>query len=127
MMQQELDNQADIQLPERKKWDKSEWEAKAKEKDAKYREQAIEAEKSMAKGKSPPSQRGSSDEVGIKPKFREQDDRPEPTQSLQAREALDLNKNVGKTQIVQSGTSGKGPKGPGFYVSPPPSLFIIQN
>jgi len=44
--------QANIQLPERKKWDKSEWEAKAKEKDAKYREQAIEAEKSMAKGKS---------------------------------------------------------------------------
>jgi len=53
----------------------------------------------------------------MKPKFREQDDRPEPTQSLQAREALDLNKNVGKTQIVQSSTSGKGPKGPGFYVS----------
>jgi len=65
------------------------------------------------------------DKVGIKPKFREQDDRPEPTQSLQAREALDLNKNVGKTQIVQSGTSGKGPKGPGFYVSLPLSLSKV--
>ena len=109
---------ANGQLPERKKWDKSEWEAKAKEKDAKYKEQAIEAEKSMAKGQFPtqayvPALMS----VGIKPKFREQDDRPEPTQSLQAREALDLNKNVGKTQIVQSGGSGKGPKGPGFYVS----------
>jgi hypothetical protein len=48
----DLYRQANIQLPERKKWDKSEWEAKAKEKDAKYREQAIEAEKSMAKGQS---------------------------------------------------------------------------
>jgi U4/U6.U5 tri-snRNP component SNU23 len=57
-------------------------------------------------------------QIGQKPKFRDNDDRPEPTQSLQAREALDLNKNVGKTQIVQTTTSGKGPKGPGFYVSP---------
>lgn len=39
-----------VQPPERKKWDKSEWEAKAKEKDQRYKEQAIEAEKSMAKG-----------------------------------------------------------------------------
>jgi len=68
------------------------------------------------------------DDLGIKPKFREQDDRPEPTQSLQAREALDLNKNVGKTQIVQSGTTGKGPKGPGFYVSSLLSLSkVIAN
>jgi len=44
------DPSADTKPPERKKWDKSEWEAKAKEKDAKYKEQAIEAEKSMAKG-----------------------------------------------------------------------------
>jgi U4/U6.U5 tri-snRNP component SNU23 len=67
------------------------------------------------------------DKAGIKPKFREQDDRPEPTQSLQAREALDLNKNVGKTQIVQSGTSGKGPKGPGFYVSHCLFLLMVQD
>jgi U4/U6.U5 tri-snRNP component SNU23 len=66
-------------------------------------------------------------QLGIKPKFREQDDRPEPTQSLQAREALDLNKNVGKTQIVQSGTSGKGPKGPGFYVSHCPFPLMVHN
>jgi hypothetical protein len=60
-MSLESHRQANIQLPERKKWDKSEWEAKAKEKDAKYREQAIEAEKSMAKGQSPYQQRASPD------------------------------------------------------------------
>lgn len=38
------------QLPERKKWDKSEWEAKAKEKDKMYADRAKEAEAAMKEG-----------------------------------------------------------------------------
>ena len=41
-----------MQPPERKKWDKGEWEAKAKEKDRMYAERAKESEAAMKEGKS---------------------------------------------------------------------------
>ncbi|KAK1927825.1 hypothetical protein DB88DRAFT_479390 [Papiliotrema laurentii] len=89
--------------PSRKQWDKSEWEAKAKAKDAEYAEKAKAAEDAMAHGK--------------RPKFKNpMDDLPKPTKDLQRRtEDLGLEKGLNKTTLVQISTSGKGPRGPGFY------------
>lgn len=43
---------------------------------------------------------------------------PKPTKLLQARtEDLGLHKNLNKTMLVQTTTTGKGPRGAGFYVS----------
>jgi hypothetical protein len=61
---------------------------------------------------------------GRKPKFQKpRDDLPKPTKELQAREGdLGIEKNLNKTMLVQGGTlGGRGPKGPGFYVSFPSS------
>lgn len=58
--------------------------------------------------------------TGRKPKFNKpRDDLPKPTKELQAREGdLGIEKNLNKTMLVQGGTlGGRGPKGPGFYVS----------
>ncbi len=46
------------------------------------------------------------------------DDLPKPTKELQRRtEDLGLEKGLNKTTLVQISTTGKGPRGPGFYVS----------
>lgn len=42
--------QIDPQPPERKTWDKSEWEAKAKEKDQRYQDRAKAADDSLKQG-----------------------------------------------------------------------------
>ncbi|WWC66608.1 uncharacterized protein I206_100511 [Kwoniella pini CBS 10737] len=87
----------------RPSWNKDEWEAKAKAKDEENAEFAKSAEAAMLSGKAPPRRR-----LG--------EDMPAPTKALEARkEELDLNKNLNKTMLVQTSTTGKGPKGAGFY------------
>ncbi|WWC86015.1 uncharacterized protein L201_000886 [Kwoniella dendrophila CBS 6074] len=87
----------------RPSWNKDEWEARAKAKDEENAEYAKSAEAAMLAGKAPPRRR-----LG--------DDLPKPTKNLEARkEDLDLNKNLNKTMLVQTSTTGKGPKGAGFY------------
>lgn len=52
---------------------------------------------------------------GKKPRRGKKDDLPKPTELMKQREgALDLEKNLGKTMVVQN-TSGRGPGVPGFY------------
>lgn len=56
--------------------------------------------------------------IGKKPRYQIPDDLPKPTKALEMRtDELDINKNVNKTMIVQTSTSGTGPRGAGFYVS----------
>jgi U4/U6.U5 tri-snRNP component SNU23 len=56
--------------------------------------------------------------AGKRPRFNDQADVPKPTKKLEARkEDLNLEKNLNKTVLVQTTTSGKGPRGAGFYVS----------
>ncbi|WVQ93624.1 hypothetical protein IAU59_000700 [Kwoniella sp. CBS 9459] len=87
-------------------WDKEEWAAKAKAKDEQSAEYAKAAEQAMAEGKLPPRRK-----IG--------DDLPAPTKKLEFTDArksdMDLNKNLNKTMLVQTGTTGKGPRGAGFY------------
>ncbi|EIW66526.1 hypothetical protein M231_02294 [Tremella mesenterica] len=88
--------------PTRKQWDKDEWAAKAKEKDEEAIEKAKSAEAALAKG--------------LKPKFKDKEDLPKPTKNMQQRtEDVGLNKDLNKTMLVQTTSTGKGPKGPGFY------------
>ncbi|WVQ78912.1 hypothetical protein IAT38_001003 [Cryptococcus sp. DSM 104549] len=89
---------------ERPSWNKEEWAAKAKEKDEEGYKRAKEAEDALAQGKAPPRRNA------------QYDDLPKPTKALQAREEdLGLNKNLNKTMLVQTSTTGKGPRGAGFY------------
>jgi U4/U6.U5 tri-snRNP component SNU23 len=84
----------------RRKFDVEAATAKAKEQDKASYEHAKAAEQAAAKGKKPP-----------RPKM----DLPKPTQALQARTRdLEIDKNLNKTIVVNSGA---GAKGPGFYVS----------
>ncbi|WVR03680.1 hypothetical protein IAU60_000675 [Kwoniella sp. DSM 27419] len=85
-------------------WDKDEWAAKAKARDEEGAEYAKAAEKAMLEGKMPPQRK------------RPGDDLPKPTKALEARkDDLDLTKNLNKTMLVQTTTTGKGPRGAGFY------------
>ncbi|WWD16352.1 hypothetical protein CI109_100778 [Kwoniella shandongensis] len=85
-------------------WNKDEWAAKAKAKDEEGFEHAKAAEAALASGKLPPKRHNAMDDL------------PKPTKALEARsEALDLNKNLNKTMLVQTTTTGKGPRGAGFY------------
>ncbi|KAJ9111300.1 hypothetical protein QFC20_002591 [Naganishia adeliensis] len=82
----------------RRKFDVEAATAKAKEQDKASYEHAKAAEQAAAKGKKPP---------------RPKSDLPKPTQALQARTRdLEIEKNLGKTIVVNSGA---GAKGPGFY------------
>lgn len=57
---------------------------------------------------------------GKKYKFQSLDELPEATESLKQRtETIDLEKNLNKTMLVSTvaAGNGKGPRGPGFYVS----------
>jgi U4/U6.U5 tri-snRNP component SNU23 len=57
------------------------------------------------------------DAIGKKPRFKTED-LPKATKALQAREEdLEINKNLNKTVLVSTTTTGKGPRGAGFYVS----------
>ncbi|TFK23965.1 hypothetical protein FA15DRAFT_670056 [Coprinopsis marcescibilis] len=85
----------------RKKWDKDEFEAKAKQKDLEERERMQDNEERLKQGKKP--------RKGVKK------DLPKPTELMKARDApLDLDKNLGKTMVVQN-PGGRGSGQPGFY------------
>jgi U4/U6.U5 tri-snRNP component SNU23 len=57
--------------------------------------------------------------TGKKPRYAiPKDDLPKPTEALKMRtEDLGIEKNLNKTMIVQTSTTGTGPRGAGFYVS----------
>ncbi|KAI8459039.1 hypothetical protein BY996DRAFT_4576450, partial [Phakopsora pachyrhizi] len=83
----------------RKTWDRSEYEAKAKQRDEEERVRMKEADEAIQKGKKP---------------RRRQVDLPKPTELMKQREApLELSKNQNKTMIVQGNI--RGPGAPGFY------------
>jgi len=85
----------------RKKWDKQEYAEKAKKRDLEERERMQENEERMKQGK--------------KPRRTKKEDLPKPTDLMKQREApLELDKNLGKTMVVQN-TSGRGPGVPGFF------------
>ncbi|THH01141.1 hypothetical protein EW026_g1501 [Hermanssonia centrifuga] len=85
----------------RKKWDKEEYAEKAKKKDQEERERMQENDERMKQGKRPRKGR--------------KEDLPKPTELMKRREgALELDKNLGKTIVVQN-TSGRGPGVPGFF------------
>ncbi|KAL0245396.1 hypothetical protein I308_104519 [Cryptococcus tetragattii IND107] len=94
---------ADKPKAERPSWNKEEFATKAKEKDQEAYEHAKAAEESLAKGHAPKKQS-------------QYDDLPKPTELLKARtEDLGLTKNLNKTMLVTTSTTGKGPRGAGFY------------
>ncbi|KAF8585960.1 hypothetical protein K439DRAFT_1010131 [Ramaria rubella] len=85
----------------RRTWDKEEYAAKAKEKDQEEKEIMQQKEEMLRKGK--------------KPRARVKEDLPKPTELMKQREgSLELDKNLGKTMIVQN-PGGRGPGQPGFY------------
>ncbi|KAF5322690.1 hypothetical protein D9619_001557 [Psilocybe cf. subviscida] len=86
----------------RKKWDKEEYAERAKKKDEEERERMKENEERLKQGKKPR-------------KGPRKDDLPKPTELMKQREApLELDKNLGKTMVVQN-PGGKGPGQPGFF------------
>ncbi|KAF8973089.1 hypothetical protein BDZ97DRAFT_1912669 [Flammula alnicola] len=85
----------------RKKWDKEEYAERAKKKDQEERERMQENDERIKQGKRPRKAR--------------KDDLPKPTDLMKQREApLELDKNLGKTMVVQN-PGGKGPGQPGFF------------
>ncbi|KAK7692958.1 hypothetical protein QCA50_004599 [Cerrena zonata] len=85
----------------RKKWDKEEYAERAKKRDEEERERMQDNEERLKQGK--------------RPRKGKKEDLPKPTELMKQREGpLDLEKNLGKTMVVQS-TSGRGPGVPGFY------------
>ncbi|TFK73892.1 hypothetical protein BDN72DRAFT_760895 [Pluteus cervinus] len=85
----------------RKKWDEAEYTERAKQKDAEERERFQENEERLKQGK--------------KPRKGRKLDLPKPTELMKQREApLELEKNLGKTMVVQN-PSGRGPGQPGFF------------
>ncbi|KAK4054211.1 U4/U6.U5 snRNP associated protein [Microbotryomycetes sp. JL201] len=88
----------------RKEWNQEEYEQRARDKDKEAHERAVEAEEAMKQGTT----------ACRKPK-RKKEDLPKPTELMKARDApLELDKNLNKTIIVNSG-AGSGPGQPGFY------------
>lgn len=64
--------------------------------------------------------RGQADDsrTGKRPRYNDMDDLPKPTEHMKQRtEDVGINKNLNKTMLVQTSTTGKGPRGAGFYVS----------
>ncbi|KDR75177.1 hypothetical protein GALMADRAFT_533030 [Galerina marginata CBS 339.88] len=85
----------------RKKWDKEEYAERAKKKDQEERDRMQENEERQKQGK--------------RPRKGKKDDLPKPTELMKQRDApLDLDKNLGKTMVVQN-PGGKGPGQPGFF------------
>ncbi|TFK54119.1 hypothetical protein OE88DRAFT_1625486 [Heliocybe sulcata] len=85
----------------RKKWDKEEYAEKARKRDQEEKERMQENEERTKQGK--------------RPRKGHKQDLPKPTELMKQRETpLDLDKNLGKTMVVQN-SSGRGPGVPGFY------------
>lgn len=92
----------------RRKFDVEAASAKAKEQDKAAYEHAKASEQAAAKGKKAPRQKS---------------DLPKPTQALQARtQDLEIEKNLGKTIVVNQSAGGKGP---GFYVSSTNKCYLF--
>ncbi|KAI7870163.1 hypothetical protein BDF14DRAFT_1775235 [Spinellus fusiger] len=84
----------------RKKWDKDEYAARAKLREAKERERAINEDRKRQ---------------GLPP-IHKKEEEEEPRELLKAREErLILDANLGKTVVVQGGASGEAARQPGFY------------
>ena len=106
----------------RKKWDKEEYAERAKRKDEEERERMQENEERLKQGVTFFSMdiiRAAKfielRLVGKRPRKGKKEDLPKPTELMKQREGpLDLEKNLGKTMVVQN-TSGRGPGVPGFY------------
>ncbi|KAF9060660.1 hypothetical protein BDP27DRAFT_405858 [Rhodocollybia butyracea] len=85
----------------RKKWDKEEYEAKAKKRDAEEKERMQDNEERLKQGK--------------RPRKGPKQDLPKPTELMKQREgALELDKNLNKTMVVQN-PGGRGSGQPGFF------------
>ena len=102
----------------RKKWDKEEYAERAKKKDLEERERMQENEERLKQGEylsrlgDPSSQ---TIFLGKRPRKARKDDLPKPTELMKQREgSLDLEKNLGKTIVVQN-PGGKGAGQPGFH------------
>ena len=64
---------------------------------------------------------------GKKYKYHETDDLPKPTENMKQRtEDVGIDKNLNKTVLVQTTTTGHGPRGAGFYVSSPIRSFTLS-
>ncbi|PKI82304.1 U4/U6.U5 snRNP associated protein [Malassezia vespertilionis] len=90
--------------PSRRQWDIAEYSQRARDRDRERREHAIENEERLKQGKRPQGKR--------------RDDLPKPTQTMQAHQDLGLEKNLGKSVLVENaeGSSGNGTgHGAGFY------------
>ena len=106
----------------RKKWDKEEYAERAKRKDEEERERMQENEERLKQGVTFFSMdiiRAAKfielRLIGKRPRKGKKEDLPKPTELMKQREGpLDLEKNLGKTMVVQN-TSGRGPGVPGFY------------
>ncbi|KAF9529217.1 hypothetical protein CPB83DRAFT_852874 [Crepidotus variabilis] len=86
----------------RRKWDHDEYAEKAKKKDEEERERMKENEERLKQGKRPL-------------KGGKKLDLPKPTELMKQRDApLELDKNLGKTMVVQN-PGGRGPGQPGFF------------
>ncbi|KAI0769675.1 hypothetical protein BD413DRAFT_556003 [Trametes elegans] len=85
----------------RKKWDKEEYAEKARKRDEEEKERMRENEELQKQGK--------------KPRRGRKEDLPKPTELMKQRDgALELDKNLGKTIVVQNAGT-RGPGVPGFY------------
>ncbi|EIW63020.1 uncharacterized protein TRAVEDRAFT_34276 [Trametes versicolor FP-101664 SS1] len=85
----------------RKKWDKEEYAEKARKRDEEEKERMKENEELQKQGK--------------KPRRGPKNDLPKPTELMKQREGpLDLDKNLGKTMVVQNAGT-RGPGVPGFF------------
>lgn len=105
----------------RKKWDKEEFAEKAKQKDLEERERMQENDERMKQGTRAHSHNHTGYRLmecnsGKKPrKGAVKKDLPKPTELMKQREGpLDLDKNLGKTMVVQN-PGGRGPGQPGFF------------
>jgi len=102
----------------RKKWDKEEYAELAKKKDQEERERMQENEERLKQGTyriltSPGTKLIIL--LGKRPRKTRKGDLPKPTELMKQRDApLELEKNLGKTMVVQN-PGGKGPGQPGFF------------
>lgn len=102
----------------RKKWDKEEYAERAKKKDLEERERMQENEERLKQGVYLTPLYGPGVQIfvlGKRPRRARKDDLPKPTELMKQRDGpLDLEKNLGKTMVVQN-PGGKGAGQPGFH------------
>ncbi|PWZ02116.1 hypothetical protein BCV70DRAFT_198396 [Testicularia cyperi] len=95
--------------PSRRTWDTEEYASKARSRESRGNRQQEREEELAALNAERRSQ-------GLPPLKRLRSNLPEPTMAMQERSApLELEKNQGKTLMVDYSNDGKGQQGPGFY------------